>query len=87
MERDEALLHVLRGDAEAALKAVIASPSREDRGAVRERKKRIRAAWPDLGPVIGALAGSPMRNPAVHLAKFPGDFEGAFVRFLRAQGH
>lgn len=79
------VLHLLRGDPEAALKAVIASPSREDRGAVRERKKRIRAAWADLESVIGALAGSPMRNPALHLVKNPGDFEGAFATLDREE--
>lgn len=78
-----AALHLLGGDPAAALKAVIASPSKLDRAAVRARKAALRDAWPDVGSVVPRLAGSPMRAPALHLAKNPGDFLGAFARIDR----
>jgi tRNA pseudouridine13 synthase len=80
-----ALLHLLRGDAESALRAVLASPSKEDRAAVRERKRAIREAWSDPARSLGRLRGSPMRAPILHLAKHPGDFLGAFAAIDREE--
>ncbi len=80
-----AALHLLRGDPEAALKALIASPSKEDRAEVRARKAAIRAAWQDVGPVVPRLAGSPLRAPVLHLAGNPGDFLGAFATLDREE--
>jgi tRNA pseudouridine13 synthase len=80
-----AVLHLLRGDAEAALRAVIASPDKADRKNVRERKRAIRDGWGDWGPLLPRLAGSPMRGPVAHLARRPGDFEGAFAALPREE--
>jgi tRNA pseudouridine13 synthase len=73
-----AALHLLKGDPESALRAVIASPAREDRRAVRQRKSKIRAAWPDPASTLPDLHGTPMRAPVLYLANRPGDFLGAF---------
>ena len=73
-----AALHLLKGDPETALKAVIASPSKEDRTVVRDRKRRIAKCWGAWDEAIPSLTGSPMRAPLVHLRGAPGDFAGAF---------
>jgi tRNA pseudouridine13 synthase len=80
-----AALHLLRGDAESALRAVIASPAREDRKQVRERKKAIRDAWSRLETVLPRLGGSPMRAPVLHLVRRPGDFVGALAAVDREE--
>ena len=74
-----AALHLLKGDADTALKAVIASPAREDRKAVRKRKAAIRAAWADPARALPELHGTPMRAAVLHLARRPGDHLGAFA--------
>ena len=74
-----AALHLLRGDPESALRAVIASPAREDRKAVRQRKAAIRAAWADPARALPQLHGTPMRDAVLHLARRPGDHLGAFA--------
>jgi len=73
-----AALHLLQGDAEAALKAIIASPSKEDRSAVRDRKRRIAKCWGRWEEALPSLTDSPMRAPVMHLRGCPGDFVGAF---------
>lgn len=78
-----AALHLLKGDAEAALRAVIACPSREDRAHVRERKRRIRAHWNDFEGLPEVLEGTPMRAPVLHLVQHPGDHLGAFLTLER----
>jgi tRNA pseudouridine13 synthase len=78
-----AALHLLRGDAEAALRAVIASPSREDRAPVRERKRRLAAVWGDWDAALAEVAGTPTRGALLHLRTHPRDFEGAFARLDR----
>ena len=74
-----AALHLLRGDAEAALRAVIASPAREDRKAVRERERAIRDAWGRFEEALPRLTGTPLRAPVLHLVRRPGDFVGALA--------
>jgi tRNA pseudouridine13 synthase len=80
-----AALHLLRGDAERALRAVIASPSREDRAGVRERKRAVARAWGRFEDALPGLEGSPMRAPVLHLARNPGDFVGAFALLDREE--
>lgn len=80
-----AALHLLKGDAEAALRAVIACPSREDRAHVRERKRRIRAHWNDFDGLPEVLSGTPMRAPVLHLLQHPGDHLGAFATLDREE--
>lgn len=80
-----AALHLLKGDAELALKAVIACPSREDRAHVRERKRRIRAHWNDFEGLPEVLEGTPMRAPVLHLVQHPGDHLGAFALLDREE--
>jgi tRNA pseudouridine13 synthase len=78
-----AALHLLRGDAEAALRAVIASPSREDRGPVRERKRHLAKAWGDWEAALPHVEGTPARAAVLHLLRHPTDFEGAFAALDR----
>jgi tRNA pseudouridine13 synthase len=80
-----AALHLVRGDAEKALRAVIASPAKEDRAAVRARKRAIAASWGRFEEVVAQLDSSPMRAPVLHLARHPGDFEGAFALLDREE--
>ena len=78
-----AALHLLKGDPESALRAVIASPSREDRAHVRERKRRIRAHWGEFDGLPEVLEGTPMRAPVLHYLQHPGDWLGAFATLDR----
>jgi tRNA pseudouridine13 synthase len=80
-----AALNLVKGDAESALRAVIACPSREDRAHVRERKRRIRAHWNDFDGLPEVLEGTPMRAPVLHLVKHPGDHLGAFATLDREE--
>ncbi len=80
-----AALHLLKGDPESALRAVIASPSREDRAHVRERKRRIRAHWGEFDGLPEVLEGTPMRAPVLHYLQHPGDWLGAFAMLDREE--
>jgi tRNA pseudouridine13 synthase len=80
-----AALHLLRGDPEKALRAVIASPGKEDRAQVRDRKRAIAKAWGRFEEALPRLDGSPMRAPVLHLAQHPGDYEGAFALLEREE--
>src|SRR5262245_37005054 len=83
-----AVLRLLLGDAEGALRAAIATPTREDRGPVKQRKRHLAAAWgrpPDLEAVLPALAGTPARAAVLRLRDEPGDFVGAFAALDREE--
>jgi tRNA pseudouridine13 synthase len=80
-----AALHLLRGDPESALRAVIASPAPEDRAAVRERKRRIRDGWGRWEEALPHLNGSILEPPVRRLASHPGDFVGAFLAVEREE--
>jgi tRNA pseudouridine13 synthase len=81
-----AVLHLLRGDAEAALKAVIASPDRADRAAARDRKRTLRERWGDWQGMARALGpGVRTRDVVLRLAKDPKDFLGAFAALDREE--
>jgi tRNA pseudouridine13 synthase len=80
-----AMRHLLRGDPEAALRAVIAAPSREDRANVRARKEAIRRGWGDWASVLPTLDGSPMRDAIARLAADPHDFLGALAALDREE--
>jgi tRNA pseudouridine13 synthase len=80
-----AALHLLRGDAESALRALIASPSREDRKAVRERERAIRDAWGRFEVALPRLANTQLRAPVLHLVRRPGDFVGALAQVDREE--
>ena len=75
-----AALHLLKGDPEAALRAVIASPSREDRAHVRERKRRIRAHWGEFDGLPEVLEGTPMREPVLHFVLTQGRLARGVLR-------
>lgn len=76
---DFAVLLLLRGDAEGALRAAIATPSRADRGPVKKRKAAIARAWGRFEEALPAVAGTPTRPALLHLVARPGDFVGAFA--------
>ena len=80
-----AALHLLKGDPESALRAVIGCPSREDRAHVRERKRRIRAHWGEFEGLPEVLEGTPMRAPVLHFVQHPGDWLGAFAMLDREE--
>jgi tRNA pseudouridine13 synthase len=80
-----AALHLLRGDAEKALRAVIASPAKEDRARTRDEKRAVARAWARPEDALPRLEGSPLRAPVAHLARRPGDFEGAFALLDRQE--
>ena len=80
-----AMLHLLRGDPEQALRAVVTTPAKEDRAEVRRRKDAIRRGWGDWESVLPRLAGSPMRAAVLRLAKDPRDFVGALAALDREE--
>lgn len=80
-----AALLLLRGDAEGALRAVLATPSREDRGPVRRRKAALAAAWGRWDEALPALEGTPARAAALRLREAPDDFVGAFALLDREE--
>jgi tRNA pseudouridine13 synthase len=78
-----AALHLLRGDAESALRAVIASPDRSDRAVVRDRESAVREGWGDWQGLVGALPPGGTKRAVAWLAAHPGDFLGAFAALDR----
>jgi tRNA pseudouridine13 synthase len=73
-----AVLKLLQGDAEGALKAAIATATREDRGPVRNRKRHLANVWGRFEEALPSLAGTPARAAILRLIAAPGDFVGAF---------
>jgi tRNA pseudouridine13 synthase len=81
-----AVLHLLRGDPEQALRAVIASPGRADRAVVRDRKRTLRERWGDWQGLARDLPrGVPARDAVLRLARDPQDFLGAFAALDREE--
>src|SRR5262245_56225029 len=80
-----AVLALLKGDAEGALRAAIATPTRADRGPVRDRKRRLAAAWGRWDEALPFLAGTPTRAAVLRLGRAPGDFVGAFSSLDREE--
>jgi len=80
-----AALLLLRGDAEGALRAVLASPAREDRGPVKKRKIALSQAWGRWEEALPHLHGTPTRATVLHLVAHPDDFVGAFATLDREE--
>ncbi len=72
--------HLLRGDPEAALKALLTAPSRFGPEAVEQYKERIARAWGDWGRLAEQSRGRRGHSVFLWLQEHPGDFEGALVR-------
>jgi tRNA pseudouridine13 synthase len=71
---------LVRGEYEKALKLAIASPSGEDRKAVREVKTLVRNRWGDWAGLREILPQGVERAVAAYLADRPGAFGFAFER-------
>ncbi len=80
-----AALLLLRGDAEGAFRAAVASPSREDRGPVKKRKLALARAWGHWEDALPHLHGTPTRAAVLHLVAHPDDFVGAFAALDREE--
>ncbi len=80
-----AALLLLRGDAEGAFRAAVASPSREDRGPVKKRKIALARAWGHWEDALPHLHGTPTRAAVLHLVAHPDDFVGAFAALDREE--
>lgn len=80
-----AALALVRGDAQGALRAVVATPTREDRGPVRRRKQALARAWGRWPEAAAACAGTPARAAFLRLAADPEDFVGAFAALDREE--
>jgi len=75
---------LIRGDAEGALKLLLARPSREDTGAARKVKKLIADGWGDWAGLRRRLPPTTRELPIVELlAQRPEAFVEAFERLER----
>jgi tRNA pseudouridine13 synthase len=74
---------LLLGDAEAALKLAIASPSREDRSRLKRRRRLLRERWGDFQGLARALDPSVERRICARLAA-GAPFEAAYGLLDRA---
>jgi len=72
--------HLCRGDAEEALRLIIATWSREDSPDVKKNRRAIAASWGDWTTAKQKLTKSTERSIVTYLTDHPHDFVGAFDR-------
>ncbi len=70
--------HLLRGDAESALKAAVAAPAPEDPSGHRKIKAMVRDLWGRWPEAKAALPRSSERSLVTFLCDHPSDFRRAF---------
>lgn len=77
--RGFAARHLIRGEFEAALRLLIATPSEYDTAALLTFKNLIVDHWGAWRAILPALPKLPETAAIAHLAKQPDDFRGAFT--------